>query len=148
MFFVTTLLFKATRRAELSRVTICEAVSLNASPASVIPTGFVDRSSSVPAPSQISSACMCLLSADCVKKRVRAASVKLRVSHTARKSSNHLRFIEVSLVSRTLPRARKRTYVTQPQREAGMETTLESNASGWAASMTVSDAPRALSAPA
>src|SRR6185437_6347709 len=96
MFLLASLLFEAARRAAFSSVTICEAVSLNDSPALVIPSGFVDRSSNVPAPSQISSACMCLLSADCVRKRLRAASVKLRVSHTARKSSNHLRFIEVS----------------------------------------------------
>src|SRR6185437_1092519 len=119
MFLLATLLLEAARRAEFRSVTICDAVSLNDSPALVIPTGFVDRSSNVPAPNQISSACMCLLSADCVKKRLRAASVKLRVSHTARKSSSHLRFIEVSLDFRTMSHARNRTFRTQLDRRLG-----------------------------
>jgi hypothetical protein len=93
MFLVSIRPCGAVRRAEFNRVTICDAVSRNDSPASVILTGFVDRSSSVPAPSQISSARMCLLSADWVRKRLAAASVKLRVSHRVRKSSSHFRFM-------------------------------------------------------
>src|ERR1700760_59899 len=103
MFLVTVLLLDVLRRAEFKSVTICDAVSLNARPALVTPTGLVDRSSRVPTPNQTSSACMCLLSADCVRKRPRAASVKLCVSQTARKSSNHLRFIGPPLGGETPP---------------------------------------------